>query len=430
MLFSQEILILTHISHKRPFGIMTRKKSSRNTNAAQRGGPGGMVLIAGGVLFIIAILYAFGAFSFLEGNGTERNGNTTDSSFQPEEKWLKRAYAIDRKFHDVYTAGWEGANGAIGDAHLFAITGDSTLFRFHTQQHPMRDLFNGTWVDDRAWAALAEMYWWDFLGRDRKDLVESAEVRYVEAKMQGRLSSHEGYWSWYNWPPESEVRDQIFTNSNMNQMVTVACWLYEATQKKEYLDDALKVWNGDGNTPGIEKTLYKGEGRWEGARGPAAFGKQLPWEGASYCSIGAALYRVTGDAKYRDVAVATARRIMDPATGWVDPSNFFQLRMDGNGAFVHFILDAYMIAPDQLPEIPAKVERMLEHVWSNHFGKARVVLHRTSDHGIRNGWNPNGGEDGYGVDEVGTVHPQSQAVRAFGVFCYVLDRYVNKNPGR
>ncbi len=410
---------------------MTKKRKSGNDSAARQNGLGMLILVAGGILFAVAILYAFGAFSFLEGNGrTDRDDDSTASSFEPEGEWLRRAYAIDRQFHEVYTAGWEGANGAIGDAHLFAITGDSALYRFHTQTHPMRDLFNGTWVDDRAWAALAEMYWWDFLGRTRDDLVESAEIRYVEAKMQGRLSDHEGYWSWYNWPPASDVRDQIFTNSNMNQMVTVACWLYEATKKQEYLDDALKVWNGDGETPGIEQMLYKGDGRWEGARGPAAFGKQLPWEGASYCSIGAALYRVTGDEKYRDVAVATARRIMDPETGWVDAENFYQLRMDGNGAFVHFILDAFMIAPEQLPDIPTKVERMLEHVWTNHFGKANVTLHRSSDHGIRNGWNPNGGEDGYGVDEVGTVHPQSQAVRAFGVFCYVLDRYVNKNTAR
>jgi len=406
---------------------MTKKRNASGKGASEQGRTGFLVLLIGGALFAIAVLYALGAFSFLSSNGSAtQNEDDEQTSFVPEEKWLKRAYAIDDLFHEVYTAGWEGANGAIGDAFLYAVTGDSSLLRFHTVKHPMRDLFNGTWVDDRAWAALAEMYWWDFTGRTREEFVESAEIRYVEAKMQGRLSNHEGYWSWYNWPPESDVQDQIFTNSNMNQMVTVACWLYEATGKEEYLKDALKVWNGDGTVPGIEQVLYKGDGIWEGARGPAAFGKQLPWEGASYCAIGAALYNVTKDEKYRDIAVATARRIMDPATGWVDPDHYYQLRMDGNGAFVHFILDAYMLAPEELPGIPAKIERMLEHVWTNHFGRARVVLHRTSDHGIRNGWNPNGGEDGYGVDEVGTVHPQSQAVRAFGVFCYVLDRYVNQ----
>ena len=395
--------------------------SSRNDSRRM----GMVILLGGALLFALALIYAVGGLSWLTTNGhatpqTEGRGST----YAPEGTWLQRAYLIDALFHRVYTAGWEGANGAIGDAHLFAVTGDSSLLRFHTELHPMKDLFNGTWVDDRAWAALAELYWWDFTGRSRRDLVESAELRYMEAKMQGRLSNHEGYWSWYNWPPKSDVRDQIFTNSNMNQMVNVACRLYEATGKKEYLDDALKVWNGDGATPGIEQTLYHGDGRWVGARGPAAFGKQLPWEGMSYCSIGAAMYRVTKDRKYRDIAVATARRVLDPANGWVHPTDFYQLHMDGNGAFVHFALDAYMLDPEALSEIPARIERMLEHVWTNNFGRARVTLHRTSDHGIRNGWNPHGGEDGYGVDEVGTVHPQSQAVRAFGVFAYVLHTHL------
>jgi hypothetical protein len=100
--------------------------------------------------------------------------------------------------------------------------------------------------------------------------------------------------------------------------------------------------------------------------------------------------------------------------------------MDGNGAFVHFILDAYLIAPELLPDIPQKVERMLEHVWSNHHGSSYILLHRLADDGIRNGWNPSGGEEGYGVDQIGTVHPQSQAMRAFGVFAYVLHEGLKK----
>ena len=136
------------------------------------------------------------------------------------------------------------------------------------------------------------------------------------------------------------------------------------------------------------------------------------------------MYKATGDEKYKKIVVATAKRIMDPANGWIDPEDFYQIRMDGNGAFVNFLLDAYMIAPEELSEIPRKVEKMLEHVWTNHRGKATVTLHRESDHGIRNGWNPNGGEDGYGVGEVATVHAQGEAARAFGVFAYV------KNSGR
>jgi hypothetical protein len=96
--------------------------------------------------------------------------------------------------------------------------------------------------------------------------------------------------------------------------------------------------------------------------------------------------------------------------------------MDGNGAFVHFLLDAYAAAPEELPEVLTKVERMLEHVWTNAHGRATVTLHRSVDHGIRNGWNPHGGEDGYGVGEVGTVHAQGEAARAFGVFAHYFER--------
>ena len=132
------------------------------------------------------------------------------------------------------------------------------------------------------------------------------------------------------------------------------------------------------------------------------------------------LFRETKDPKYKNIVVATARRVMNPDNGWVDPEDFYQLRMDGNGAFVNYLLDAYMIAPDELKDIPEKIEKMLEHVWTNHNDLATVTLHRENDHGIRNGWNPNGGEEGYGVDEVGTVHAQGEAVRAFGMFAYIV----------
>lgn len=280
-------------------------------------------------------------------------------------------------------------------------------------------LDNGYWVDDRAWACLAELTWWNLTGRWNTALVHDAARRYTEARAEGRLSTHEGYWTWYNWPPNAAVNEKIFTNSNMNQMVTVACLLYEATKERHFLDDALLVWNGNTQFPGVERTLYKGNGVWHGRHGRAAFGKELPWGGVEYSAIGAALYRVTRDEKYKKIAIATAKRILNPATGWVDAEDFFQIHMDGNGAFVHFLLEAYLIAPDELADVPAKVERMLEHVWTNHRGKATVTLHRESDHGIRNGWNPNGGEDGYGVGEIGTVHAQGEAARAFGVFSYV-----------
>jgi hypothetical protein len=343
------------------------------------------------------------------------------------EKTIQRTYAVHRLFRRVYSAGWEGANGAIGAAHLYAVTHDTTLPLAYSTSMDLLKMYNGTWVDDRAWVCLAEMYWWHFTGRKTSAWVQDAKKRYLDAKAEGRLSNHEGFWSWYNWPKNWKIEDKVFTNSNMNQMVSVACWLFEATKEKQFYNDAMRVWNGDSKYPGIEKTLYRGNGRWEGKPGLAAWGKQIPWEGAEYCSIGASMYRMTLDPKYKKIVVATAKRIMDPANGWVDSQDFYQLKMDGNGAFVHFVLDAYLVAPDELPEIPGKIQRMLEHVWTNHNDKATVILHRLGDDGIRNGWNPNGGEDGYFVDQVGELHPQSQAVRAFGVFAYVLRQKLAKN---
>ncbi len=345
-----------------------------------------------------------------------------DSSYlQSKNKWIERTYLIQKKFYEVYTAGWEGANGAIGDAYLFRATNDSFLLRRYTHQFDLQQMFNGTWVDDRAWICLAELYWWEFSGKENQQLVKDAALRYMSARNEGRLSNHEGFWSWYNYPPHWNVNETIITNSNMNQMVAVACRLFEATGDRRYLDDALLVWNGDMKFPGIEKKFYKGKGIWQGEGGPAAFGKQLPWESASYLSVLNALYRCTKDEKYKTIAVASVKHILDPKNKWIDPADFYQVHMDGNGAFVHFLLDAYEMAPDELPDVPAKIEKMLEHVWTNNNSRATVTLHRGYDHAIRNGWNPHGGEDGYGVDEVGTVHAQSQALRSFGVFAYFND---------
>jgi len=348
----------------------------------------------------------------------ETNPAAVTRSYLPEERWLQRAYLIDRLYHQVYTPGWEGAYGALGDAYLFAATHDSSLLRFHLVEHPLVRLSNGYWLDDRAWACLAELTWWELTGKQNMQLVTDAAHRYAQAREAGMLSNHEGYWAWYKHPPGTRTEDAVFTNTNMNQMANVACRLYDATHEKRYLDDALLVWNGNAVTPGIEKQLYRGNGRWQGREGLAAFGKELPWDGTGYCSIGAALYRSTGDSRYKTIVVETAKRILDPSSGWVDPIDYYQIHMDGNGAFVHFLMDAYAIAPSELPDLPEKIEKMLEHVWTNGHGRARLVLHREFDHGIRNGWNPEGGEDGYGVDEVGTVHAQAEAVRAFGLFAY------------
>ncbi|MBP1647852.1 MAG: hypothetical protein H6Q30_1297 [Bacteroidetes bacterium] len=347
---------------------------------------------------------------------------TPQSPLEGPDSWIDRARAVTALFHEVYTPCWEGAYGAIGDAYLFRAARDSSLLQFHLVDHDLRQMCEGTWVDDRAWVCLAELEWWAATGKRDLGLVMDAIRRYNEARRQGRLSSHEGFWSWYNWPPGSGVNERIFTNSNMNQMATVACKLYDATGDRRFLKDALLTWNGEGKVPGIEKRWYRGDGKWEGRLGRAAFGKELPWDGAGYCAVASALFRSTSDEKYRRIAIATARRVMDPASGWVDPEDFYQLRMDGNGAFVNFLLDAYALAPDQLPDLLRKVETMLTHVWTNNHGRAGLTLHRESDHGIRNGWNPFGGEDGYKVNEVGTVHAQGEAARAFGTFVYYFNQ--------
>ncbi len=390
-----------------------------------------IIVVSIGVLALALIIYflarSSGSDTKNESMGPARSETpSTLKSTALFEETVRRAYAVDKEFQQVYTPAWEGANGAIGEAYLYAATGNANLLNTAMNIRPLTSMQNGTWVDDRAWICLAELYWWQFSGRKNRIWVEDAKKRYDEAKEEGRLSNHEGFWSWYNWSPKQKVEDMLITNSNTNQMVTVACMLYDATREERYYNDAILVWEGDSKYPGIEKTFYRGEGEWRGKEGRAAFGKQLPWEDASYCSVGAAMYRMTGNAKFKKIVAASAKRIMDPLNGWIDSQDYYQLRMDGNGAFVHFVLDAYMIAPELLPEIPEKIDKMLEHVWTNHHGEASVTLHRFGDDGIRNGWNPFGGEEGYKVDEVGTVHAQSQAMRAFGVFAYVQHENLKK----
>ncbi len=407
-----------HRKHDKQSEPAHKKANSRQTS-----------IIAITVACVAVIMY-----TFLRPSAHKETSPPLSRSVEPEkstlplssDEWFRRAHAVTALFHQVYTPCWEGAYGALGDAYLFAATGDSSLLRFHLVEHDLRTMCEGTWVDDRAWVCLAELAWWKFTGKGNMELVADAKQRYDAAKKEGRFSSHEGFWSWYNWPHHSGVNERVFTNSNMNQMVTAACKLYEATGERRYLNDALLAWNGDAKTPGIEKTYYKGNGIWIGGSGHVAFGNELPWKGTGYCSVAAALYFATHDEKYRRIAVATARHIMDPATGWVDSQDFYQLRMDGNGAFVHFLFDAYETAPDSLQDLIPKIEATLEHVWTNNHGRAYVMLHRQADHGIRNGWNPRGGEEGYGVGEVGTVHAQGEAARAFGVFAYFFSSTKHK----
>ena len=98
------------------------------------------------------------------------------------QRTVQRAYAVDKLFHQVYNAEWEGANGAIGDAFLYAATGDENLLSLYTNTYRLLAMHNGTWVDDRAWICLAEMYWWDVSGRKNMQWVNDAKNRYLEAK--------------------------------------------------------------------------------------------------------------------------------------------------------------------------------------------------------------------------------------------------------
>ncbi|MBI2429787.1 MAG: hypothetical protein HYV29_13530, partial [Ignavibacteriales bacterium] len=248
---------------------------------------------------------------------TDSRSSSDSVSTQPENKWIERTYLIQKKFYEVYNAGWEGANGAIGDAYLFHATNDSSLLRRYMYQFDLKQMFNGTWVDDRAWICLAELYWWEFSGKRNQQWVDDARQRYESARSEGRLSNHEGFWSWYNYPPQWNVNERIITNSNMNQMIAVACRLFEATGDRRFLDDALLAWNGDMKFPGIEKTFYRGNGIWQGEGGLAAFGKQLPWESASYLSVLNALYRASKDEKYKTIAIASAKHILDPKNKWI-----------------------------------------------------------------------------------------------------------------
>lgn len=419
-------------------GIAAEQKHSRRNKYLMLGGFIAVVLTA--------VAYSFLSRTFPEADKIQNQTKNEDAESQltPQQLYqqiVTRTYAIDRVFRQVYTPGWQGANGAIGDAYLYAATHDQSLLYAFTNIHKLTDMINGTWVDDRMWVCLAEKYWWEFTGKSNTVWVEDARRRYLEAKKEGRFGHPEGFWSWYNWPAKTKYdaqghplqaviqdvpNDVVFTNTHMDLMACVACWLYEVTGDKQFYHDAILLWDGDSKYPGIEKLFYKGDGIWTPKEGPTYVGGQFPWMGADCCAIGASLFRMTGERRYKDIAVATAKRIMDPANGWVDGQDFYQIRQDGNGAFLNNIVDIYEVAPEELSDIPGKIAKTLEHVWTNHHGTATVTLHRYSDDAIRNGWNPNGGEEGYGVDEIGTVHAQSQAVRAFGVFAYVLKQQIDK----
>ena len=333
--------------------------------------------------------------------------------------YIDQAEKIDGLYRMVYKPDWRGAHGLIGQAYLYKLTKDKSYLDFVTKEHEILRLDNGEWVDDVAWVSLAILHWWDATGRKNDKWFKNVKKRYDRARKSKLLLHEDGYWTWYNYKKRWLFNPgKRFTNSLMNQMVVIACWLYEVTGEKKYLDDALLVWNGDKNYPGIEKRLYKGNGIWEGKPGRAAFGAELPFNGGAYLSVGTALYRITKDEKYKKILIDTAKYLLNPKNNWVAEKYYYQKHIDGNGAFVNFLMDAYSIAPDELAEVLFKCKEMLDHVWTNNNGKSRVTLHQDIDHGIRHGWNPEGGEDGYYPDEIGTTLAQAEALRAWGVVAY------------
>ena len=85
--------------------------------------------------------------------------------------------------------------------YLFRATGDSSLRQFHLVKHDLRQMCEGTWVDDRAWVCLAELEWWSVTGAEHMGLVMDAIRRYDEAQRERRFSSHEGSGAGTTGPP-------------------------------------------------------------------------------------------------------------------------------------------------------------------------------------------------------------------------------------
>ena len=127
------------------------------------------------------LIFSAGFFSLT--NAESPPSSTTLQSpktpYQPRQLWVQRACDVTKLFQKVYTPGWEGAYDSIGDAYLFATTKDPALLRFHTAQW---SFYNGNWVDDSAWACIAELKWWEVTVRRDSVLVYDAAKRYIEAR--------------------------------------------------------------------------------------------------------------------------------------------------------------------------------------------------------------------------------------------------------
>jgi hypothetical protein len=149
---------------------MKRKKNNIQNNAGATVHPHSrypIVVSVGIALAVIAyVFFALHPFN-TKTYGTKIVQKEEPKELKPEDVFaitVQRAYAVDVKFQQVYNAAWEGANGAIGEAFLYAATGDKNLLNRYMNDRKLTDMFNGTWVDDRAWICLAELYWWQFSG--------------------------------------------------------------------------------------------------------------------------------------------------------------------------------------------------------------------------------------------------------------------------
>ena len=194
---------------------MKRKKEKRKTDSRATSAKHKKLLrtryIASAGIVLAAAIYIFvlrqGETPHIDKIKGSENDHPAD--LKPEDQFkvtVERAYEIDAQFQRVYNAAWEAANGAIGEAFLYAATGDANLLNVYQTQRNFIEMSNGTWVDDRAWVCLAELYWGQFSGKKHSEWVQDAKKRYDEAREEGRLSHHEGFWSWYSYAPNSGVK--------------------------------------------------------------------------------------------------------------------------------------------------------------------------------------------------------------------------------
>ena len=71
-----------------------------------------------GILAVVGIVTAVIFFLSNDAPSEQSAGRRDTLAVIPKNIWIQRAYLIEHQFYKVYTPGWEGAYGAIGDAFL------------------------------------------------------------------------------------------------------------------------------------------------------------------------------------------------------------------------------------------------------------------------------------------------------------------------